>query len=104
MSVVVKVHRRARDDIARWVRSLPGPEADRRALAAITFEAVRAFLREMEGRVPGADVVPRVRPPTYQFRIGGGWWVRYRVRTRRRFFFRREVTVLIVGLGPDRLA
>lgn len=99
MEVIVKIHSRARPDFARWLRSLPGPPADRGWLAAAHVDAMRELLAQTAGRVPGAVALPGVLPATYWCRFVGGWWMQYCVRTSGGFLRRRRTTVTILGLS-----
>ncbi len=102
MTVEVKTHRRVGPQLARWVRTLPGPPADRAALAAASYHAMLDALRRSAGRLDGAVAEPGVFPPTFTCRFAGGWVLRYQVRTTRRLF-RRRVVVMVVGLAPGPL-
>jgi hypothetical protein len=65
--VTIEWHDRTREDVERWVRSLPGHDPERRALANWVLDELIGRLQSLAEIPPGAIEIPGWDPPRY-------WW------------------------------
>jgi hypothetical protein len=69
------------------------------------LELIRQWIIQHKGIPPGAEQLPGLSPPTYWWEFFPGWWMRFAVVARRKWFrvVAREVLVIGIQNSPPRL-
>lgn len=98
MRVVVRWLPACHPDLERWVNTLPGADPERREFARLGLLSTEQHLADTRGEPDKARPVPGYRPAVYWLEFHPGWWMRYCVEDRSRWFRSPErlVTVLLV--------
>jgi len=98
MQIQIRTLRRAEPELDRWVESLPGNEPERRSFAQFHLALVYDWIVTHQGKPPGARQVDGIEPSLYWWEFFLGWWMRFAVRTRTRWWVFHEHDIVIIAV------